>query len=154
MIPGTTPAEPDDTGAADPRLAAALRDRDRPGADAGGLVVALLEARLLVPVVALAGEQGREAEMAVPALVAADGRRGLPVFSSYEALRGWRADARPVPMSGARVLAGAAAEGYDGVVLDVAGPVTHAVEGTDLAALAAAARALLADPAARLAVVL
>jgi hypothetical protein len=58
----------------------------------------------------------------VPALVNDAGRRALPVFSSYNALRAWQADARPVPMSGARVMAAARAEGYDGVVLDVAGP--------------------------------
>jgi hypothetical protein len=63
-----------------------------------------------------------DAEMAVPALVNDAGERALPVFSSYDALRAWQADARPVPMSGARVMAAARAEGYDGVVLDVAGP--------------------------------
>jgi len=66
-----------------------------------------------------------EADMSVPALVNEAGKRALPVFSSYDALRAWRADARPVPMTGARVMAGARAEGYDGVVLDVAGPRPH-----------------------------
>jgi hypothetical protein len=66
------------------------------------------------------------------------------VFSSYDALRAWRPDARPVPMSGARVLAGAAQEGYDAVVLDVAGPVAVVVEGAELTALAPAAAQVLA----------
>ena len=115
-LPGTTPAAPDDDGAVDPVLAPLLHA----GSSTQEVGVALLRARLLVPVVAMKSEG--DADMAVPALVNEDGRRALPVFSSYDALRAWRPDARPVPMSGARVMAGARAEGYDGVVLDVAGP--------------------------------
>jgi hypothetical protein len=138
-LPGTTPAAPDDTGAADPALMAALAD----GSPAA-LGTALLTARLLVPVVAL--PMAGDAEMAVPSLVAADGRRALPVFSSYDALRAWQPDARPVPMSGVRAVAGAAAEGYDALVIDVAGPVTQTISGDELATLAAAAAALAAHP--------
>ena len=145
MIPGTTPADPGDEGAADPDLVAALatgRLQD--------IGLALLRARLLVPVVAIRTEG--DADMAVPTLVADDGRRALPVFSSYDALRTWQPEARPVPMPGARVLAASADEGYAGVVLDVAGPVPHTVTGADLAALAAAGRALLENPAAQISV--
>jgi len=139
-LPGTTPAAPDDGGAADPRLLAALA-----GDDASRVSVAMLSVRLLVPVVALP-VAGGDAEMAVPALVAGDGRRALPVFSSYDALRAWRADARPVPMPGARVVAGAVAESYDGVVLDVAGPRPHTVSGAELETLGRAAAAMIANP--------
>jgi hypothetical protein len=139
-LPGTTPSSPDDVGAADPGLVAALGSGDT--AQVG---VALLSARVLVPVVALPSDGG-EAEMAVPALVSAAGRRALPVFTSYDAMRAWRADARPVPMPGTRVLAGATAEGYDGVVIDVAGPAPHTVAGEDLRAVAAAAAQLIANP--------
>jgi hypothetical protein len=144
VIVGTTPARPDDTGAADPQLAAALATDDP-----ARVGVALLQARLIVPVTAAPVEDG-DAEMAVPVLVAADGRRALPVFSSYDALRAWRADARPVPMHGARVFAAAAAEGYDGVVVDVAGPHPHSVEGGALSSLARAAEAVTANPGARI----
>lgn len=137
MLPGVTPAEPDDVGNADPHLAAALAAGDV--AAIRGLV---LTTRLLVPVVAIA-VAGSEADMAVPALVHADGARALPVFASYDALRAWRSDARPVPMAGARVLAGAAGEGYDAVVIDVAGPASHAIQNEDLLALADTARRLL-----------
>ena len=119
ILPGTTPAAPDDRGDVDPALAPLLET-----GSTEEVGVALLAARLLVPVVAMPTEGG-EADMAVPALVNEAGRRALPVFSSYDAMRAWRADARPVPMSGARVMAGARAEGYDGVVLDVAGPHAH-----------------------------
>ena len=115
MIPGTTPAAPDDTGDVDPALAQLLAT-----ATTEEVGVALLGARLLVPVVAIPSDG--EADMAVPELVNEAGKRALPVFSSYDALRAWQPDARPVPMSGARVMAAARAEGYDGVVLDVAGP--------------------------------
>ena len=117
MIPGTTPSAPDDAGEVDPALAALL-----PSGSTEEVGVAMLGARLLVPVVAL--KSADDADMAVPELVNEAGLRALPVFSSYDALRAWRADARPVPMSGARVMAAARAEGYDGVVLDVAGPQT------------------------------
>lgn len=143
-LPGTTPSAPDDDGAADPRLLAALS-----ADDAAQISVVMMSVRLLVPVVALPVDGG-DAEMAVPALVAEDGRRALPVFSSYDALRAWRPDARPVPMPGARVVAGAAAEHYDGVVLDVAGPAPHTVSGADLQAMAKAATAMLSNPDARI----
>jgi hypothetical protein len=119
ILPGTTPAAPDDAGDIDPLLEPLLAT-----GTTEEVGVALLGARLLVPVVALPAEEG-DADMSVPALVNEAGKRALPVFSSYDALRAWRADARPVPMSGARVMAGARAEGYDGVVLDVAGPHPH-----------------------------
>lgn len=147
LLPGTTPADRDDAGAADPVLAASLAAADDSPERLAAARTLLLRSRLLVPVVAVAvgrtadGEE-KTGEMAVPGLVGADGRRALPVFTSYDALRAWRADARPVPMPGARVLAGAAQEGYDAVVVDVAGPVTHVVEGADLAGLGGAALGL------------
>ena len=147
MIVGTTPADPDDTGQADPDLAAALAS-----GSAATVRSCLLRARLLVPVVASPIEGG-DAEMAVPVLVSADGLRALPVFSSYDALRAWRDDARPVPMAGTRVFAAAAGEGHDGVVLDVAGPVPHSVQGEDLHTMARAAESLLANPGATVSVV-
>jgi len=138
-LPGTTPAAPNDTGDADPALRSALASGDEVA-----VALALLTARLLVPVVAM--PSSGEAEMAVPALVDADGRRALPVFSSYDALRAWQPEARPVPMTGARVVAAAVAEAYDGVVLDVAGPITYTIADDDLAILERAAQALVANP--------
>jgi len=131
VLPGTTPSAPDDDGRVDPLFEAAQRsgERDR-------IHAALIESRLLVPVVALPGDDGNDAEMAIPALVAPDGARALPVFSSYDELRAWRADARPVPMSGGRVITGAVAEGYDGIVVDVAGARPVTIADDDLRELA------------------
>jgi hypothetical protein len=128
-LPGVTPSDPGDRGDPDPELAAALAADDRAAVHAR-----LPHARLLVPVVAVAGDG--EAEMAVPALVNAAGRRGLPVFSGVGALTQWRADARPVPMSGARVIAAALEEGYDGLIIDVAGPAAFVLEPAELRLLA------------------
>jgi hypothetical protein len=115
-------ADGPDLGDIDPRLAAALT-----GDDGAAIRATLLEARVLVPMVAL-GDESTAAEMAVPALVGADGRRALPVFSSYDALRAWRADARPVPMPGSQAVEAALSEGYAAIVLDVAGPRSHVIE--------------------------
>lgn len=111
-----------DYGDADLGLVVALAS-----GDAATIRAAVLAARLLVPIVA-SGEESRGAQLAVPRLVGRDGRHALPVFSSYDALRAWQPDARPVPMSGAQAAAGALAEGYAALVLDVAGPRSHVVE--------------------------
>ena len=132
-LPGVTPADPADRGEPDPEFAAAIAANDRQR------VYAQLPAtRLLVPVVAVPDEAGGgEAEMAVATLVNADGQRALPVFTCVASLARWRRDARPVPMTGARVVAAAIQEGYDGVVVDVAGPVSFTVQSADLVRLLA-----------------
>jgi SseB protein N-terminal domain len=113
---------PEDVGAADPWLVAALNN-----GDVAQIRSELLRARVLVPIVAT-GEESTGAEMAVPRLIGNDGRHALPVFTSYDSLRAWRTDPRPVPMPGEQAIAAAMAEGYDAVVVDIAGPVTHVVE--------------------------
>ena len=127
IVGGIDDAAPEDRGEADPALVAALA-----GGDVDVIRTALLAARLLVPIVAL-GEESTAAEMAVPRLVGADGRHALPVFSSYNALRAWRPDARPVPMPGEQAVVAALGEGYAALVLDVAGPISHTVEIRGLA---------------------
>jgi hypothetical protein len=111
-----------DVGDVDPELAAALST-----GDVGRIRQRLLLARVLVPVVAL-GEESTAVEMAVPRLVGDDGRHALPVFTSYDTLRAWQAESRPVPMSGEQAIAAAIAEGYDAVIVDVAGPIPHVIE--------------------------
>lgn len=112
----------DDNGDIDPRLAEALAVGDE-----AAIRQVMLDVRLLVPMVPV-GQDSRAVDMAVPALIGADGRQALPVFSSYSTLRSWRADARPVPMSGHQAVSAAASEGYAAVVLDVAGPHPQVVE--------------------------
>jgi len=116
---------PGDLGDADPRLTVALES-----GDVAAVQATFLEVRVLVPIIAQGGEPGQAesgAEMAVPRLVNDDGKHALPVFSSYDTLRAWRADGRPVPMTGAQAVVAAIGEGYDAVVLDVAGPISVAL---------------------------
>jgi len=74
--------------------------------------------------------------MVLPTLIGRDGRPAVLAFTSVDALARWRPEARPVPAEADRVWRAAVADGC-AVVIDVAGPVPLAVEGTRLAALAA-----------------
>lgn len=131
-----------DVGGSDPLLEAALADGSEEA-----LAAALGSARVLVPVVAVAGgapaptgrrdlPADKNAEMAVATLVAPDGRRALPVFSSLETLAVWDSTARPVPVEGPRAALSAVAEGCDVLVLDPAGPRPAVVRRPLLWALA------------------
>lgn len=152
------PGFSDDDGSADPALAQALAAWARDPAAEGGVLAALLKARLLVPVVAVLGEvetgpdglkREKTSDMAVPTLQAPDGRRALPAFTSLETLARWRADARPVAVPLHQVLQAAAHEKADTIVLDLAGPVTYPLTGPALLALAEgrASADPLTDPA-------
>ena len=120
-----------DDGRADPRLLEALR---RFAADEVGereVVDALRTARLLVPLVAVAGDEGRNdhgvrvdktQELSIVTVAGPDGREVLPAFTSVAALQAWRPEARPVPVEARRVALAAASEGTELVVLDPASP--------------------------------
>ena len=145
-------AYPDDDGAPDPRVRAALDDYAAGRVSEHAVLTALAACRLLVPVVArLTAEESpgpgglrreKSSEMALPTLIGADGRAALPAFTSMEALTCWRVDARPVPVPAAMVWQSGAQEA-SAVVIDVAGPVPFAVDGARLAALARGAPAPL-----------
>ena len=123
-----------DAGADDPVLRAALTSY---AADPGRhleVFAALRGTRLLVPVVAVAGED--EVEMATALLTGRDGRRALLAFTGLESLAAWRADARPVPVAASLAARSALQEGASALVVDVAGPTTYAVEGQLLDGLA------------------
>ena len=137
----------DDQGGADPELMAALDEvHARPSAESDArLVRAAAAARWLVPVVAVLdhaddGAHGHtvdhRTEMAVVTLIAPDGRRALPVFTSAAALAAWDADARPVPVTAARAAQAAVAEGCAVAVVDLGGPVPTELRPSMLWALA------------------
>jgi hypothetical protein len=147
-VQGLTVAEPKfpgDDGAAEPAVVAALTAYAAGQGSEHAALTALARSRLLVPVVAVpvgeqaeADDQGGEesTEMALPTMVAQDGSRAILAFTCLEALQRWRSDARPVPVPAASAwLAGT--QEADAVVVDVAGPITLAVDGARLAALAA-----------------
>jgi hypothetical protein len=77
----------------------------------------------------------KASEMALPILIGSDGRRAVLAFTGLPSLAGWRADARPVPVT-ARQVWQAGVQEASAVVIDVAGPVPFAVDGARLAALA------------------
>lgn len=120
-----------DDGRADPGLLEALQ---RFAVDEVGereVVDALRTARLLVPLVAVAGDEGvnehgvrvdKTQELSVVTVAGPDGRDVLPAFTSVAALQAWRQEARPVPVEARRVALAAAAEGTELLVLDPASP--------------------------------
>jgi hypothetical protein len=131
----------DDDGAADPRVTAALAAYHAGQGSERDALVALSAARLLVPVIAVladgsAVEGDKNSEMVLPTLIGQDGRPAMLAFTGLDPLARWRPNARPVPAEADRVWRAAATDGC-AVVIDVAGPVPLAVEGTRLAALAA-----------------
>ena len=74
--------------------------------------------------------------MAAVTLLAPDGQRALPVFTSLDSLGRWDPAARPVPATAARVGQAAVAERCDVVVVDVAGPVPTVLRPSMVWALA------------------
>jgi hypothetical protein len=144
-VQGLTVAEPKfpgDDGTADPAVRAALTAYAAGQGSEHAALTALARSRLLVPVVAVLGEAGEDGaekstEMALPTLVGRDGRRAVLAFTCLEALKQWRSDARPVPVPAASAWLAGTQDDACAVLIDVAGPVTLAVEGARLAALAA-----------------
>ncbi|MGC1207341.1 MAG: SseB family protein, partial [Ornithinimicrobium sp.] len=65
------------------------------------LVRAVSQARLIIPIVAVPGEDA-SSDMAAVTLSAPDGRKALPAFTSAEQLARWDARSRPVPVSAQR----------------------------------------------------
>jgi hypothetical protein len=144
-VQGLTVAEPrfpGDDGTADPAVRTALDAYAAGHGSEHAALTALARSRLLVPVVAVLGEAGEDGsekstQMALPTLVGRDGRRAVLAFTCLDALRRWRSDARPVPVPAASAWLAGTQDGSSAVLIDVAGPVTLAVDGARLAALAA-----------------
>ncbi|WP_370356590.1 S8 family serine peptidase [Catenulispora sp. EB89] len=143
-------AFPTDDGAADPALLAVLEAHGRGEAAVEHAYGYLLNARVLAPIVAVLGEaeevpdeQGRNlrrdknSDMALVTLVAPDGTRALPVFTSVEALATWNPEARPMPVAFPRACAAAKAEGAEVVLVDLARPSFLEVEPAAVRAFAA-----------------
>jgi len=124
-----------DDGSVDSGVAAALAAYDGGEATYAETLAVLQRARLLVPVVAVAGEA--ESDMATVLLTGRDGRTALLAFTGTEPLQAWDPDARPVPVGTRLAARSAAQDGADALVIDVAGPIRFVIEGDDLTAVAA-----------------
>jgi hypothetical protein len=134
-----------DVGSADHNVTAALAGYADGTNGPATVLAALVESRLLVPVLAVLDEADREADgariekashMATVSTIGLDGRRGLLAFTGLASLRRWKRDARPVPAPAPAVAAAALEEGAHAIVVDIAGPVLFSVEGVELLELA------------------
>lgn len=139
------PAFPADDGTTAPAVAAAMEAYRADPTAYSRVLGALVDARLLVPVVAVLGDveydgaglaHDKTSDMATVLLTGADGRQALLAFTGMATMAAWRADARPVPVAARDAARAAMQEEAAAIVVDVAGPVTVVVEGEDLEALA------------------
>ena len=120
----------DDDGLADPAVVAAITALPDGGSQRV-VVDALRTARLLIPLIAEAGDIGhtdagklvdKTQELSIVTVAGPDGRSVMPAFTSVEAMRSWDPDARPVPADSRRVAMAAASEETQLVVLDPTAP--------------------------------
>ena len=133
------PGSPDDDGAADGRLEAALAQFATDGAE-NPVLTLLSTARLLVPVVATAtghADGDKDTDISAVLMRGRDGRLALLAFTCLDSMRRWNAQARPVPVPGCDAARAARAQNADALLIDLAGPVSFVVESAELAELAA-----------------
>jgi hypothetical protein len=145
-----------DDGTAEPALIAALSAARRDEAAVYPAYAALAGRRVLVPVVAVLGEseaaetvgpdgevlrRDKDSDMAVITLVAGDGTKALPAFTSVQALVEWAGgagypQARPIPVTVQTAAAAALQEQAAVLLLDLGGPGQFEVSGSALRAFA------------------
>jgi hypothetical protein len=141
-----------DDGSADPNVMAALTHfrsldlTDLARASAQSAVIeAIAASRLLVPLIAEAGDTGigpnglvvdKTQELALITVAGPAGQKVMPAFTSVDAMTAWRADARPVPVEARRAALAAVAEGITWIVLDPASPAEFVIRRPVVAAIA------------------
>ncbi len=137
-----------DDGSAPPRLIEALLRFRAHELGAAEVVAALHGERLLIPLVAVRGDEGvgahgqlvdKTQELSIVTVAGPDGRNVLPAFTSVAALSAWDAAARPIPIEAARVALAAASEGTPLLVLDPGSPTEFAVRAPAFEAVATGA---------------
>jgi hypothetical protein len=118
---------PDDDGSANQAVVTALHVHAlaRTALTEAGVITSLRGTRLLVPVVArvdAVDERGADKDSHIAAVTfeSQDGRVGLPVFTSLEALTLWDPHARPVPQSAELVARSCVDQNLDGLLIDMA----------------------------------
>lgn len=108
-------------------------------------VAALHPERLLVPLVAVAGDHGtgpfgqtvdKTQELSIVTVAGPDGRAVLPAFTSVAAMQAWNDVARPVPIQASRIALAAAAEGTPLIVIDPGSETQVVVRGPAFRSLA------------------
>jgi hypothetical protein len=134
-----------DDGSADPVLLRALTRFAAGDEGPEAVVEAVRAARLLVPLLAHAGEVGvapdgravdKTQELSIATVQAPDGRAVLPAFSSVQTMSAWNARARPIPAIGPRIALAAAGEQTELVVIDPTSPTEFVLRRPAVKALA------------------
>lgn len=134
-----------DDGSADPGLMEALKQFHAGETGEQSVVDALRSARLLIPLMAHAGDEGvnqhgirvdKTQELAIVTVEGPTGRAVLPAFTSVDTLRAWDTAARPVPAESRRIAIAAAGEGTQLLVLDPGSPTEFGLRRPALWALA------------------
>ncbi|MEF2976493.1 SseB family protein [Subtercola sp. YIM 133946] len=132
----STSAFEGDDGTASPQLLDTMRRFGAGEASQADVVDALREVRLLVPLVAHAGETGvddhghlvdKTQELSIVTVTTPDGRSALPAFTSTAAMTAWNPKARPIPTEARRVALAAAGENTDIVIIDATSPTEFVV---------------------------
>jgi len=110
---------------------AARENRDALAAAIAAAIRTLSTVRVLVPLLAEAGEIGvtpdgrqvdKSQELSIVTVRAPDGRRALPAFTSVATMRDWHPDARPIPVPGPQAALAAAQDGTDLIIIDPGNP--------------------------------
>ena len=143
------------TAGADPAAPGGLADAH------AATIVALSQCRLLIPLLAEAGDLGvtpegrtveKTQELSIVTVAGPDGRRVMPAFSSVDAMRAWNPEARPIPVPAPQAALAAAQEQTDLIIIDPGTPEREfGVRRTQLEAMALGTRVLpaWADPEVR-----
>ncbi len=134
------------------RAAAAAGDLAALANATADAIVVLSRCRLLIPLLAEAGDTGvtpegrmveKTQELSIVTVAAPDGRSVMPVFSSVEAMRRWKTGARPIPVPAPQAALAAAQEQTDLIVVDPGTPEQEfGVRRTQLEAMALGRRLL------------
>ncbi len=134
-----------DDGSAPPRLLEALARFRAHEIGAPEVIRELHDSRLLIPLVAVRGNEGigahgqlvdKTQELSIVTVAGPDGRNVLPAFTSVDALQRWDPDARPIPIEASRVAMAAASEGTPLIVIDAASSTEFAVRAPAFEAVA------------------
>lgn len=133
----------DDDGSAPEKLIEAIRRFHASDLGESDVLDALRDSRLLIPLVAVLGEDGvnehghdKSQELSIVTVEGPDGRTVLPAFTSVDAMARWNPQARPVPATAGRVALAAASENTDLVVVDATSDTEFVVRRPALWALA------------------
>lgn len=132
-----------DTGEADRGLIATLEafhstevSREKREELAEAVINALSNTRVLIPLIAHAGDYGltddgrvveKTQELSVVHVEGPDGRPVAPVFSSVATLSAWKPDARPIPVDTPRAAMAAASDGLASMILDPGSRLTFSL---------------------------